>query len=251
MMFREINMIKMRSVVLLAIMAGMAVVTVIMRPMLLDMFNSPQFQQTIKNLPGAQGLTKTLSSYAYYSYSQWFAKSFTQIAALIAIILSFSVFSKERDKKTLYLLTGRMTRWQIFSSKLFSGYAVMAIISIAGGLVYYVTSAFMHYEISGTMVLVWTLRTTVGSLLFYQIGAYASLLFKDQIKPFLVYIVVVAGITVAPMFEQFKFLDLFGYMGGSDVLQTPSLNFVPFISIVLVCAALFTLEYIQFKRTDL
>ncbi|GEM_PF-1387651 len=253
--YKEIKAIQMRTVIMLAILAGLAIVTVMIKSTVVSALGLPQVQESLKN----SSLGKTLASeisriandFSYYSYSQWFGKTYMQIAALAAIVLSFPLFSKEREKRTIYLLIGRMGRWEIYSTKVLIGYVAVLITIFGGGIAYILTANIMGYALPSTMAFAWTFRIMVGTLLLYQIGAYTSLLFKSQVKPFLLDIAIYIGLGISGFFKQTKFLDLFGYMGGKTVLKNPTIGIFPTIIVLLICAVIFTLGYLQFRSMDI
>ncbi len=253
--YKEIKAIQMRTVIMLAILAGLAIVVVMLRNTIVSTLSSSQIQESLKNSPMGKGLASEMSriikDFSYYSYSQWFGKTYMQMAALIAVVLSFPLFSKEREKQTIYLLIGRMTRWEIYSSKVLTGYIASLITIFGGGIAYLLAAAIMGYSLPSSMAFAWMFRAMVGTLLLYQIGAYTSLLFKSQVKPFLLDIAIYVGLGVTPLFKQTKFLDLFGYMGGKEVLKNPTVGIVPTIVVLSVCAVIFTLGYLQFRRMDI
>jgi|UniRef100_A0A7V3RFE2 ABC-type transport system involved in multi-copper enzyme maturation permease subunit len=252
MTYTELKMNMVKGLILLVIMVGLALVPILTHSLVTGIFGSPEVQQNLKNNPiGQQGLNAILSNYSFYSYAEWFAGNYNILSMIIAIVLSFSLFSREKEHKTFYMMTGRMTRWEIFSSKVFSGYIWTAVIVVSGGLFYYILSRIMGYDLSWTMTSIWIARTAAGALLFYQIGAYISLLFSSQSKPILVDIAIFAGLITAGSFKQTKFLDFMQYMGGEDVLTKQSLGVLTFVLLLVISAGIFTLEYLQFRYSDL
>ncbi len=253
-MYKEVKTIQLRFIVMMIIMVGAAIAIVALKNFAVGMLNSPMMQEYLKNSPYKNVLSlinKLSNDFSYYTYSQWFGKNYVQLAALTAIVFSFPVFSKEREKRTIYLLIGRMNRWEIYSSKISVGYLSVASVMFAGSFGYLLTAYIMKYSLSFSMMFSWTMMATIGTLLLYQIGTYTSLIFKDQIKPFLLDLVIYIGIYVSSLFKQTKFLDLFGYMSRSDVLKGAGIAVFPTIVILSVCAAIFIGEYFQFKYMDL
>ncbi len=252
MILTEIKMNIAKALILLAIMIGLALVPILSHNFVTGIFNSPQMQQNLNSNPASQqGLNFILSNYSFYSYAEWFGGNYNILSVIVAIVLSFSLFSREREHRTFYITAGRMTRWESFSSRIFSGYIWTAIIVASGGIFYYVMSRILGYNLSGMMTLIWTSREIVGAALFFQIGAYISMLFASQSKPILLDIALFAGLITAGAFNQTKFLDFFHYMAGEDVLKVQSLGILTFIILLIISAALFALEYFQFRNSDL
>ncbi len=214
MTFVELKLNLTRAIVLIAILIALSLVPVLSHNLVTGIFGSPEVQQNL-------------------------------------IVMSFSLFSKDKEHKTFYIMAGRMTRWEIFSSKVFAGYIWTVAIVIIGGLFYYLLSLTMGYTLSGTMVAIWTARAVAGAVLFYQIGAYTSMLFSSQARPILLDIVIFAGLLTAGAFEQTKFLDFFQYMGGQDVLTKQSFGALTFSILLVIAAGLFVLQYFHFRSSDL
>ncbi len=252
MTFVEFKMNSMKAIILIAIVIGLSLVPVLSHNLVTGIFGSPEVQQNLKNNPiGQQGLNAILSNYNFYSYAEWYGGNYNFLSIIVAIVMSFSLFSKDKEHKTFYIMAGRMTRWEIFSSRVFAGYIWTAAIVIIGGLFYYLLSSAMGYALSGTMVAIWTARATAGAVLFYQIGAYTSMLFSSQSRPILLDIAIFAGLLTAGAFKQTKFLDFFNYMGGEDVMIKQSLGVLTFSILLIISAGLFVLEYFHFRSSDL
>ncbi len=253
-MYKEIKTIQSRLIVMMIIMVGAAIAVVMLKNFAVGLLNSPMMKEYLKNSPYKNALSlmsKLSNDFSYYTYSQWFGKNYIQLSALVAIVFSFPVFSKEREKRTVYLLIGRMNRWEIYSSKILTGYLSVISVMFAGSFGYLLTAYIMKYSLPFSMMFYWTVMATIGTLLLYQIGTYASLIFKDQIKPFLLDIAIYIGIYVSGLFKQTRFLNLFGYMGKSDVLKGAGIAIFPTVVILSMCTAIFIGEYLQFKYMDL
>ncbi len=253
-LYKEWNSIKLRFIVMLLLMVGAAVAIVSLRNFTINLLNSPQMRGYLKNTPykGFSMILKKISSdFSYYSFSQWFGKNYPQLAALVAVILSFSIFSKEKEKRTFYVVFGRMNRWEIYSSKMLIGYLSLVTIMFSGSFGYLLTALVFNYHLSFFMTISWTVMATVGAALLYQIGAYTSLLFKDQIKPFLLDILIYAGLYISGIFKPTKFLDIFNYMAKGNVLRGNGIDVLTTIVICSICLAIFVGEYFQFKYMDL
>lgn len=252
MTFVEFKLNLTRAIVLIAIIIGLSLVPVLSHNFVTGIFGSPEVQQNLKNNPiGQQGLNAILSNYNFYSYAEWYGGNYNFLSIIVAIVMSFSLFSKDKEHKTFYITTGRMTRWELFSSRVFAGYIWTALIIVIGGLFYYLLSSAMGYTLSGTMVAIWTARAVAGGVLFYQIGAYTSMLFSSQARPILLDIAIFAGLTTAGAFEQTKFLDFFRYMGGDDVLTKQSFGVLTFSILLIISAGLFILQYFHFRNSEL
>ncbi len=252
MTFVEFKLNSMKAIILIAIVIGLSLVPVLSHNLVTGIFGSPEVQQNLKNNPiGQQGLNAILSNYNFYSYAEWYGGNYNFLSIIVAIVMSFSLFSKDKEHKTFYIMAGRMTRWEIFSSRTFAGYIWTAAIVIIGGLFYYLLSSAMGYTLSDTMVAIWTARATAGAVLFYQIGAYTSMLFSSQARPILFDIAIFAGLLTAGAFKQTKFLDFFNYMGGEDVMIKQSLGVLTFSILLIIAAGIFVLGYFQFRSSDL
>ncbi|MGC8637715.1 MAG: hypothetical protein ACP5F2_06510 [Athalassotoga sp.] len=247
----ELRMNAFRAIVLIAIMVGLSIVPVLSHNFVTGIFNSPQIQENLKNSPlGREGFSAIFSNYNFYSYAEWYGGNYNLLSIIAAIIISFPIFAREKERKTIYLISGRRTRWEIFSSKVLSGYILTAITVVTGGLFYYIFSRIMGFYLDSNMVMIWTLRVTAGSLLFFQIGAYTSMIFSGQVRPILLDIAIYAGLLTAGAFKQTKFLDFPQYMTGQDVLVNQSLG-ITFAILLIIALAIFVLQYLQFRNVDL
>jgi ABC-2 type transport system permease protein len=246
-------MLQLRFVVLLGIMIASAIAVVFTRNLAIGALNSPAVQQYLKNSSKemAKMIGQLSTNFTYYSFSQWFGKSYVQLVALFAILLSFSSFSKEFSKKTIYILSGRMTRWEIYLSKNLSGWLAFVVISVSGGIGYFIAAQAAGYPFSLSQTFVWTFTTTVGGLLLYQIGMYLSLLFKEQMKPLLLGIVVYVGLYITGLVKATDFLNVFGYMAQSGVLYGKGVNVLSTFVVIAIFFGIFIGGYFQFKYKDL
>ena len=199
----------------------------------------------------AKMIGRLSTNFTYYSFTQWFGKSYVQLVALFALLLSFSSFSKEFSKKTIYILAGRMSRWEIYLSKNLSGWLAFAVISVSGGIGYFIVAQVAGYHLLLSQTLAWTFTATVGGLLLYQIGMYLSLLFKDQMKPLLLGITVYVGLYMASLLKATDFLNVFGYMAQSGVLYGKGVNVLSTFVVIAVFFGIFIGGYFQFKYKDL
>ena len=251
-LYKEWKMIEWRFIVVLIIMVSSAVVVVLTRNIAIGALNSPQVQEYLKRVKGISRILNEISTnYTYYSFTQWFGKSYIQLVAIFAAILSFPTFSKEFSKKTIYLLAGRMSRREIYLSKMIVGYIVFSVITFSGGIGYLLTSQIVGYHLSFQQAFSWTFMTSVGGLLLYQIGVYISLLFKDQMKALLLDIAIYVGLYVLSMIKSMNFLNVFGYMSRVNVLYGKGVDVISTLIVCAVCAAISVGTYFQFKYKDL
>ncbi len=251
-MKKEWKMLQIRFIVLLVVMISSAVVVVLTRNFAIGALNSPEIQQYIKNSSKIASIVGKISTnFTYYSFSQWFGKSYIQLVAIFAIILSSSSFSKEFSKKTIYLIASRMTRWQVYISKNSIGWIAFSIIVISGGIGYLIAAQLAGYHLQPSQVLSWTFTSTIGGLLLYQIGMYLSLLFKDQMKPLVVGIAIYIGLYITSFVREIKFLNVFSYMAQDEVLFGKGVNIFSTFVALGIFAVIFVCGYFQFKFKDL
>jgi ABC-type transport system involved in multi-copper enzyme maturation permease subunit len=249
---KELTFIKARWIVMIIIMIGLAVLTVSIKDILVNFINTPTVQEQLKNLPKSlQSEIQKFSDFSYYSYSQWFDKTFIEIAAVLAVIFSFSAFSKEIEDRTLYILHGRTTRSEMFSAKIFWGIIASVISVLAGGLVYLVVASILKYNLPLSQDMIWTVRTIFGTIFLYSIGIFFSLILKDQVKAILADLAVFFGIYVLGIFEQTRFLGVFDYMGSIDVLSGSGVGIMQIIILSLLSFLLLGFTYFKFKNMDI
>lgn len=252
MTYVEIKMNLTKALILMAIIVGLSLVPVLTHNLITGIFGSPQVQENLQNSQlGQQGLNALISNYSFYSYAEWYGGNYNFLSIIVAIVMSFSLFARDKEHKTFYIMAGRMKRWEIFSSRVFAGYIWTGVIIFVGGFFYYIMSKIMGYDLSGTMVTIWTARAIAGAFLFYQIGSYTSMLFSTQARPILLDIAIFAGLTTAGAFKETKFLDFFQYMGGENVLTKQSLGVLTFLILLVIAAGIFVLQYFQFRNSDL
>ncbi|MGC9174146.1 MAG: hypothetical protein C0176_01425 [Mesoaciditoga sp.] len=249
---KELIFIKTRWIVMIIIMIGLAILTVSIKDTLVNLINMPAVQEQLKNIPkGLQSQIQKISDFSYYSYSQWFDKTFIEIAAVLAIIFSFSAFSKEIEDRTIYILHGRSTRLEIFSAKIFWGIIACVISVLAGGLVYLAVADMLKYDLPVSQALIWTIRTVFGTVFLYSIGIFFSLILKDQIRAILADLAVFVGIYVLGIFAQTRFLGLFDYMGSIDVLRGSGVGVIQIVILSLLSFLLLGFTYFKFKNMDI
>jgi len=74
-------------------------------------------------------ITRILSDYSYYLWSQWFPKNLVQIAAIFAIVLGVMAFGNEYSAHTFeYLLTRPVRRRDVFAAKIGARLLIVAVV---------------------------------------------------------------------------------------------------------------------------
>ncbi|BBJ27426.1 ABC transporter permease subunit [Athalassotoga saccharophila] len=249
---KELTFIKTRWIVMIIIMIGLAILTVSIKDIIVNIINMPAVQDQLKNIPkDLQSQLQKISDFSYYSYSQWFDKTFIEIAAVLAAIFSFSTFSKEIEDRTIYILHGRSTRFEIFLAKIFWGIIACVISVLAGGLVYLAVAGMLKYNLPVSQALIWTVRTVFGTIFLYSIGVFFSLILKDQVRAILADLAVFVGIYVLGVFAQTRFLGLFDYMGSIDVLNGSGVGAIQIVILSLLSFLLLGFTYFKFKNMDI
>ncbi|MCL5032303.1 MAG: ABC transporter permease [Thermotogae bacterium] len=249
---KEYMFIKTRWIVMVIIMIGLAIMTVSIKDILINLINTPAVQEQLKNIPkGLQSQIQKISDFSYYSYSQWFDKTFIEIAAVLAVIFSFSAFSKEIEDRTLYILHGRSTRFEMFSAKIFWGIVACVISILAGGLVYLTVADILKYNLPISQAMIWTGRTIFGTIFLYSIGIFFSLILKDQVRAILADLAVFVGIYVLGIFAQTRFLGIFDYMGSIDVLNGSGIGIIQIAILLILSCLLLGFTYFKFKNMDI
>lgn len=255
---KELIFIKTRWIMMLIIMVGLAVMTVSIKNFVVGMINTPAVQEQLKNIPSKtpfvgeiQSELQKITDFSYYSYSQWFNKTFLEVIAILAIILSFSVFSKEIENKTFYILHGRATRFEIFSAKIFWGLIASTVSVFATGIIYFLVSYILKYNMPFGIDIIWTTRAIFGAIFLYSIGIFFSIILKDQIRAILVDLAIFIGLYVMGIFDQTRFFGVFDYMGSSKVLNGAGIGIAQSLVFLLLGFALLSLSYLKFKNMDI
>lgn len=255
---KEYMFIKTRWIVMIIIMIGLAVMTISIKDFVVGMINTPAVQEQLKSIPKnipfageIQSELQKITNFSYYSYSQWFNKTFPEVIAVLAIILSFSVFSKEIEDRTFYILHGRTTRFEIFSAKVFWGIIASLSSVFATGIIYFLVSYILKYNMPFGMDMVWTVRAIFGTFFLYSIGILLSLLLKDQVRTILADLAIFVGLYVIGIFDQTRFFGVFDYMGSADVLNGAGIGIFQSVVFILLSFVLLGLSYLKFKEMDM
>ena len=255
---KEFMFIKMRWIIMAIIMIGLAIMTVSIKNFVVGMINTPAIQEQLKSLPKnvpfageIQSELQKITDFSYYSYSQWFNKTFPEVVAVLVIVLSFSVFSKEIEDKTFYILHGRVKRSEIFSAKIFWGLVASISSVFAAGIIYFLIAFILKYNMPFSQDMIWTVRALFGTVFLYSIGILFSIILKDQVKAILVDLAIFIGLYVIGIFEQTRFFGVFDYMGSAKVLNGAGIGIAQSVFFVIVSFALFELSYLKFKNMDM
>lgn len=180
--------------------------------------------QTILNVSLDQGAFPLMSEeqsrlfmtnikrFDFYAVSQWYGKNFGQFIPFIAIILAFPVFSREVEKKTIYFLITRKKRSSIFFIKFFCGAFFNALIIFLMVTIPYLLSLFTDYPMRTDIFLNYLLAQVSGGSFWYSITILFSILFNDQIKTALASFGVFIAVSVLPLLEVMRFLNIYSYI---------------------------------------
>lgn len=256
MFYKELNEMKLRVLIIFAVLIMALVVTVVMRPYAAQMMEEmasqlEQLPDFLKNLIGDVSSLTRLNDDDYYLISQWQGKNFGQFLPFVVLLIAFPIFAKEFDKKTIYFLLSRKNRKDVFRVKYFTGMAavlaVTALLSLLGPL-------FMNlagYSTGFIYSLKALLQQAAGAVFFYALFTLLSVSSRDQVRPVVFGIVIVIGLPIIGIIDAISWLNPYPFILASNIAQSENIDWIYLGALVAITAVLTAVDYKIFERKEL
>jgi ABC-type transport system involved in multi-copper enzyme maturation permease subunit len=227
--------------------------TVVIRPYLsvlvsgysIETANLPDF---IQNMVGDfSALERLKTDNAFYLFSQWFGKNMGQFLPLCVLMLTFPLFSREADKKTIYFLLSRIKREKVFFAKyttVLTSIIIMLLI-FAGGAPVLMTITGYPGDYTKTVPLFF--QQVIACWFFFSLFVLYSVAFYDQIKPVILGIVTVFILPVLGLYKPLSFLNPYPFLFGNSVVASGAIDGFYAFGLCLVSIALSLIAFFYFR----
>ena len=199
---------------------------------------------------GLSELAERLKEDDFYLWSQWLGKNFGQFVPFVALIVSFPLFARERERKTLYFLLTRKTRKEVYVSKALSGALMLVFILISMTILPFLITKILGWDISLSKLPAYCLQVTAGGLTFYALFLLFSILSKDQVKPMILGIMVLVGDAFLGLLGKLKVLNLYPYIMGKSVFYEGKVQWNYTWGSIAAIAFFVVLGWMIFKNQD-
>lgn len=254
MLYKEINDMRIRVLIILMVFLASLLVTVLLRPYTTTMLD--QMASEFEKLP--EFLKKTigdperilrLKNDQYYLLSQWHGKNLGQFLPLLALLIAFPIFSRENEKRTIYFLLARKKREEIFWVKFGVGLGLTIIITAVMSALGFILMRTLGYSVDFNYLPLCLTNEIVGVSFFYSLFLMFSIISNDQVKPVIIGIVILIGLPILGLIKTVSFLNPYPYIlcihvidEGVDLTYTSGL--------VIVTVALVIIDYVLFKKRE-
>ena len=258
MLYKEINSMKIRTIVIFLFLLAMLILVVVMKDYVSSLSTSVE---AMEKSPGAkwaekftgqslEQLFKKMQSNNFYIWSQWYAKNFGQFLPLISLIIAFPLFARETEKKTIYFLLSRKKRKEIFKVKSLTGLAATIIIIFLLSILAPVLMDMFGKSVDWSPIWKYTVQDVVAGVFFYSVYLFFSIFFNDTVKVIIAGIVFFIGDFMMGLIQQLSFLNLFGYIASVHVFKTGKIDWNYTIWIVLISELIYFASMKYFYKKD-
>ncbi|MFP4461468.1 MAG: ABC transporter permease subunit [Thermotogota bacterium] len=238
----------------------MLVVLIVTRPVIDEVMSQMSIDnEQLKDLPEffknmlaeTAQISKMLEDDQFFLLSQWYSKNFGQFLPLFALIMTFTIFSREADKGTIYFLLAKKNRSALFWGKTLTGYFVVITMVLLFSFLAPIAMMLSGYAVTFTPELfAIIIQQVIGVTFFYALFILFSILFNDQIKPVLAGIIVIVGLPFLSMFESLKWLNPYPYILGTQVISKGTFDGIYSLSLVITTAVITYLGLELFKKKE-
>ncbi len=191
-----------------------------------------------------KGLLEKLKDWNFYIYSQWYGKNLGQFIPIIGIIFAFPLFSREIENGTIEYLLTRSNRPKVFTEKITVSLLLLSFSIVVLCLLPLVYTIVPSISFNARYVPTLTLHAVIGSIIWYSIAVFFSVIYSDQVKPLISSLAVLAITTVAGMVKHLRFFNTYGYIMNAKSLIFEDVLYSS-VSVALIYAS-----FLVFKRRE-
>lgn len=254
MFIKELNDMKLRSLIILLLLFASLVVTIALRPYTETMFDQmisefEKLPEFIKKIMGSPEQLTRLKDDEYYLITQWHGKNFGQFLPLLSLLIAFPIFSKENEKKTIYFLLAKKERKTVFKIKFITGLLVLLSITIFLSIMGFFTMKLFGYSVSFKYLFPCLLSEIVGVTFFFVLFLMFSIISNDQVKPVIAGIVVLIGLPILGLIDSLSFLNPYPYILCVQILDK-GINWIYTFGLIFVTILLIIADYSIFKNRE-
>lgn len=256
MFYKELNELKLRALIIFVVLIVALIATVAMRPYTAQMMEEmadqlEQLPDFLKNLMGDLSSLKRLNDNNYYLISQWQGKNFGQFLPFIVLLITFPIFAREFDKKTIYFLLARKNRKEVFRVKYLTGLGTVLLLTMALSLLGPVFMNLAGYGMGFYDTLKTLLQQLVGATFFYSLFTLVSVGSRDQVKPVVFGIILILAMPIVGIIDKLSWLNPYPFVLASTVVQNGKIDWFYMVALLALTLILTAISYKVFERKEL
>ncbi len=192
-----------------------------------------------------KGLLEKLKDWNFYIYSQWYGKNLGQFIPIIGIIFAFPLFSREIENGTIEYLLTRSKRCKVFTEKIFVSTLLLILSIVALCLLPLIYTIVPSIDFNTRYVPTLTIHAVIGSVIWYSVAVFLSVIYNDQVKPLVFSLAILAITTVLGMVKSLSFFNTYSYIMNAKNLAVEDILYSS-ISAVLIYTSFFTFKNREF-----
>ena len=256
MFYKEINDIKIRLIVIIALLLISLVTFIVLKPYSTDLIKSlysevEEFPDFLKSIFGDESTLSKFEDNNYYLLSQWQGKNLGQFIPMVILIITFPLISKEYDKKTIYLLLSRINRNKLFLKKYFFG-LIVSIFTIS--ILVFLGPIFMNlfgYKTGYNSTFLIYIQELFSIIFLYNLFFLFSIIFKEQIKVLILGILICLSIPFFSFINPISFLNIYPYLFGHNILNGNNVDWIYSFVLLFLSFVLFYVSKIHFCKKEI
>lgn len=189
--------------------------------------------------------------FTYYIWSQWNAKSLSQLGVIFVIFLATTQFVGENSRKNIsFLLSRPVGRKLVFLSKSSAGVLVILFLFGVGAGFLWIFSELFHYQAAWSRILLSGMLSIVWLILFYLLGCLLSILTSIPLTAGLAIIGVGFVLSIPGWFEALREFSIFYQMRAITYFLKGAFPLVKTLIAVFLGGGLYYIAQNSFVKRD-
>lgn len=191
-------------------------------------------------------LIKDFPSFIWFG---WFGKSYTQVAAVLAILLGMGSIAKEVSKDTIgFLLSKPFSRNKVLFEKYISGILLLTILTFGSAIVMYLMILASGHDISLIKLFLGSLNALGGVLIIYSLAVLFSTFFNDRLKAGLITGAITLASMIPSFFPDYADYNFFNYLRGDDIFFSKGYPWMSFTIFIVTTVFIYLLSWASFNK---
>lgn len=212
----------------------------------INQFNGPRWlQKSLNTIP-------QIKDYSYALWSNWNPKNLIQIGTIMAVLLGIITFAGEIEHRTVtFLLTNRLTRKNVFRSKIVATILSLGVIFFIPTLLLPLFSFWSGHTLTHLRIIGASFVTYLGGLCVLSLTVYISIKLQDRIKTLLVMFLILFFQVLLGFIPYLEYLSLFKYTSAAAYyFGVTSFPWLTATALVVISVLLIKYSEYTFKKSD-
>ncbi|PWJ89322.1 ABC transporter permease subunit [Oceanotoga sp. DSM 15011] len=246
-MYKEFLDSKRRLIISISLLLSFFFLLLIFKEKTIQVLN--QNKEALKAFSSMIQIEK-LRNLDFFIKTQWYGKNFGQFLPLIALIFSYSVFSKEFEKKTFDFLITRKSRKNIFIKKVSSIYINFVLINIIFFIISIITLSMSSFDFQIIDYFKIFIQQTIISSLIIPIAVLISIITQTQIKSFIIPLTIIFLCLTLYFLPNVKIKTPYNFILDPKLIIKNEMDFLPIILSILFSIFLIFFSLKIFEKKD-